>query len=361
VNGFYSGAPDSAQILVDDTLGEHVPVDWWRYPPVGRRSVRINDLVLKNVVFIGRAKTPLRDVPDWVTDEQFEEIEKSIHWGGTGFFITVDDPPGQPLIFNYLVTAKHVADALEGTPAILRLNLRGGATGYFRVPPEAKWWRHPDTPDSVDVAVLPWMPPIEVADFTLMQAHEWILTDDIINKRNIGPGDNVYAVGLFSLAKGRARNIPIVRTGHIAMMPKEKIPGIRIGHWSGEAEVYLIEARSIGGLSGSPVFVRGTLNIKFKANPAGEDMLMYGIGHPYLLGLVHGHWAIPVETMNDTHIKPTGERSEANLGLAIVVPASRIMEVLNHPGLIRMRAEAAAKGMGDGASQQDALGEPPPL
>ena len=99
-----------------------------------------------------------------------------------------------------------------------------------------------------------YLPPYDVADFRLMQSHEWLLTDEIIKTRNIGPGDNVYAVGLFSLAIGRERNIPIVRTGHIAIMSKEKIPGIRIGDWRGEAEVYVVEARSIGGLSGSPVF-----------------------------------------------------------------------------------------------------------
>jgi hypothetical protein len=57
---------------------------------------------------------------------------------------------------------------------------------------------------------------------------------------------------------GRKRNIPIVRTGNISMIPSEKVPGIQIRRGeSVESEVYLIEARSVGGLSGSPVFIRG--------------------------------------------------------------------------------------------------------
>ncbi|HEX4070907.1 MAG TPA: hypothetical protein VHX68_07040, partial [Planctomycetaceae bacterium] len=298
--------------------------------------MRIDDHILKNVVFIGLPQADAK-FPEWVYDEQTAEIDGSIHWGGTGFFLTVDDPPGNPIIFNYLVTAKHVADAIEGKAAILRMNSQGGGPAFFNVPAHAKWWRHPETPDSVDVAVLPWMPPHDIADFALMQAHEWLLTDEIIKKRNIGPGDNVYAVGLFSLALGRGRNIPIVRAGHIAIMSKEKIPGIRIGHWSGEAEVYVVEARSIGGLSGSPVFVRGTVNVPIKAANDGENLVMHGVGHPHLLGLVHGHWVIPAATINEVRIKPTRERSEANLGLAIVVPAHKILEVLNHPELVEMR------------------------
>ena len=64
---------------------------------------------------------------------------------------------------------------------------------------------------------------------------------------------------------GRDRNFPIVRTGHIAMMPDEKIPKVKIGDWEGNADAYLIESRSIGGWSGSPVFVRGTYYVPFSA------------------------------------------------------------------------------------------------
>ncbi len=307
--------------------------------------MRIDDDLLKNIVFVGSVPADAT-FPEWMDDEQVTEVDRSIHWRGTGFFVTVDHPPGNPIIFNYLVTAKHVADAIEGKRAILRMSAQEGGPAFFNVPPEAKWWRHPVTPDSVDVAVLPWMPPYDVADFRLMQSHEWLLTDEIIKTRNIGPGDNVYAVGLFSLAIGRERNIPIVRTGHIAIMSKEKIPGIRIGDWRGEAEVYVVEARSIGGLSGSPVFVRGTINAPIKTGKDGENVVMHGIGHPYLLGLVHGHWVIRSDEINEVRIKPTGERSEANLGLAIVVPAQKIAEVLNHPGLVEIRDKKVGETRG---------------
>ena len=68
---------------------------------------------------------------------------------------------------------------------------------------------------------------------------------------NIGIGDEVHAVGLFSEAPGHQTNMPIVRVGNIPMMPTEQIQTDM-----GYADVYLVEARSLGGMSGSPVFVK---------------------------------------------------------------------------------------------------------
>ncbi len=77
-------------------------------------------------------------------------------------------------------------------------------------------------------------------------------TDEIIKDQNIGLGDEVFITGLFGYVAGSQKNIPIVRVGNIAMMPDEKVPT------EGEPmEAYLIEARSMGGLSGSPVSESG--------------------------------------------------------------------------------------------------------
>ena len=106
--------------------------------------------------------------------------------------------------------------------------------------------------------------------------------------------------------------------GNIAMMPDELVP-TKIGN----IEAYLIEARSIGGLSGSPAFVRETSHI--------------GLGPVYLFGLMHGHWDIPPESKND--IDYIESNKTVNLGIAIVVPAKKILEVLNQPRLLDMRRQ----------------------
>ena len=63
---------------------------------------------------------------------------------------------------------------------------------------------------------------------------------------------------------------------NIAMIPDEPVTTSL-----GDIKAYLVEARSIGGLSGSPAFVRET----------GAE----GTGSFYLLGLMHGHWGVPAK------------------------------------------------------------------
>ena len=114
--------------------------------------------------------------------------------------------------------------------------------------------------------------------------------------------------------------------GNIAMMPNEPVP-TKIGL----IDAYLIEARSIGGLSGSPAFVRETI---------------VGIGNFHLMGLMHGHWDLPVDMVNDEASTPDEpDVSQAvNMGIAIVVPAKKIMEVLNRNELVEMRAKGDEEG-----------------
>ena len=101
------------------------------------------------------------------------------------------------------------------------------------------------------------------------------------------------------------------------MMPDEPIPTKK-----GSIEGYLIEARSIGGLSGSPVFVRESVAV--------------GVGAFYLMGLMHGHWDIPPEDKNDT-VDTTDANKAVNMGIAIVVPTRKILEVINREELVDMR------------------------
>ena len=51
----------------------------------------------------------------------------------------------------------------------------------------------------------------------------WFATQEIIDARGIGPGDDLVVMGLFASHVGRRRNLPIVRTGNIASMPQEPL------------------------------------------------------------------------------------------------------------------------------------------
>ncbi|MQY67535.1 MAG: hypothetical protein GH159_04405 [Dehalococcoidia bacterium] len=232
---------------------------------------------------------------------------------GTAFFVAVPSKSKEGKGYIYLVTAKHVAVKLEGKNFAARLNMRDGSAKRLKGD-SARWWYHP-TEQSVDVAVIPWVPPPEV-DFKLIPLKAF-LSDDIIQSEDIGSGDEVFITGLFAHLSGSEKNLPIVRFGNIAMIPDEPVPTS-----IGMIEAYLIEARSIGGLSGSPVFV-------YK--------IAKGRGKLYLMGLMHGHWDIPPENKNDSVI--TDSFGSVNMGIAIVIPAKKILEVLNHPKLVERRLE----------------------
>jgi hypothetical protein len=79
---------------------------------------------------------------------------------------------------------------------------------------------------------------------------------------------------------------------------------------------YLIEARSIGGLSGSPVFVHRL-----------ED----GTPKFALLGLMEGHYGTKTAQSGDT-----ASEESVNVGIGIVVPADDIEEIFGQPEIVEL-------------------------
>jgi hypothetical protein len=80
---------------------------------------------------------------------------------------------------------------------------------------------------------------------------------------------------------GRQRNIPIVRIGNVASMPHEPVATKN----RGAIEAYLVEARSVGGLSGSPVLVQLGI-VRPKTDDPGADLDFHmGKRTWYLLGV----------------------------------------------------------------------------
>jgi hypothetical protein len=281
--------------------------------------MRVPDEILKCVVFLGTF------VPSSPRGTRLCFI-------GTAFFVAIpSSTPGRAYV--YLVTARHVAEKLELAYKdleryseqlaleckdcfILRINTTNGKSEFLKSKGR-RWFTHP-TDGSVDVAVLPWAPPLKEYDFKCVSIDSF-LSDETMQKEAIGIGDEVFITGLFAHVSGSNRNLPIVRMGNIAMVPDEAIPTE-----SGNIEAYLVEAKSIGGLSGSPAFVRKTVPL--------------GIGGFYLLGLMHGHWEIPTGRKNDL-LMSDDLFGKVNMGIAIVVPAKKILEVLNSPELAKMREQ----------------------
>jgi hypothetical protein len=242
---------------------------------------------------------------------------------------------------NYLVTARHVIEQLSLGEWVLRANVQQGGLFEFRGGKDYKWWFHPSEADSVDVAVTP-LPRVPDHEY-LAIAESMFLDDRTIAETGIGVGDDVYMTGLFNRVRGRSRNLPIVRMGNISLIPDagELVPGVKMQGRGVDADVYLIEARSLGGLSGSPAFVRTTVEMDVAVWRDGLERKASCLapGETFLLGLVHGHWEVHKEDINESHprfLKKT-DKDAVNMGIAIVVPAKKIREVLYHPELVEMR------------------------
>lgn len=271
--------------------------------------MRIADKLLKCVGFVSRY-------------EQDDEGGSRLRFGGTAFIVGV--PMDGNTVLAHLVTARHVAEAIEPGEAVISMNAKDGMTLSLRTGSH-KWFYHPTEKDSVDVAVMPFGS-ARFNDYDIEGIPEEVFaTDQRVADFQIGLGDELFIIGLFTEFFGRTTLTPIVRTGNIAMMPKEKLPIEGFG----EMEAYLAEGRSIGGLSGSPAFVRNTVKTPMQT-AGGKLTSMSGLGGSHLLGLVHGHWDIPLSF--------TSSRAEAvNMGVSIIVPAKKILETLHNPELSALR------------------------
>ena len=310
----------------------------WELPPLNRwtrpgrhkpRPMRIPSFLLKSVGFIGEH---LADDPD--SGGAFHE------WHGTEFLVSSETPiiraDQRGFRFYYFVTARHVAEALYDRKIACIVNSKAGGVDSI-MPIGNRWYFHP-TDDSVDVAVFPFNLRLDL-DVAAVPVSAFMRREDLDGDQ-IGIGDEVFTVGLFSDSPGTSRNQPIVRHGNLAMVPDAPM---QIG--SKFSEVYLIEARSIGGLSGSPVFARPTMHIIFgDEDNESDQQCVYGVGHGLkLLGLAHGHWDIRESEINQQRMVPSARG--VNMGIGVVVPAHKILEVINHPELVAMCKRAEQRWM----------------
>jgi hypothetical protein len=252
---------------------------------------------------------------------------------GTGFLVAVnltDDPAVGGAV--YAVTARHVLEhAAEFPRTALRLNTKVGSWTLVDCTPSR--WVYPDD-QAIDIAVAPFTPNLEVLDC------KWIprsmFADPIVvEPEEIGIGDDLAMIGLFAMHQGVQRNQPIVRVGNIAAMPIEPLIDEKTG---GEYRAILAEIRSIGGLSGSPVFA--------VTEPTTVGMRSVGLQRKYvLIGLVRGHWDIhrqPIEYL-------ARESESVNVGIGLVTPVADLVAVIDGQELAAQRRKLARDVMAERA------------
>ncbi len=220
---------------------------------------------------------------------------------------------------TYLITAAHVINGIKQKGAnkvIVRVNTK--STGTARVETDFSDWAFHPTDSTVDVAAMLWRGG-EDHDFEAFPA-DARADQEIIAREGITLGEDLFIVGLYTKHAGKGRNVPIVRVGNIAAMPEEPL-----NTKGGAMHGYLAEIRSIGGISGSPVFVRPTPHATWGLNIREQMRIGTEI---FLLGLMHGQWDMKQLAPVMFEIDADYLKQPLNSGIAVVVPVAKILEVI---------------------------------
>ncbi|MEX1230398.1 MAG: hypothetical protein WEB58_09165 [Planctomycetaceae bacterium] len=258
---------------------------------------------------------------------------------GTAFLVSVPNTSTKEHRSFYFVTTRHCIERENARQPIddkIYLRANCGDSFIFIESKRSDWVMH--TNRYVDVAVYPWSgtPFADVTPFP----RAGFATKSVLDNEQLGIGDEVFAVGLFTKHFGSSRNAPIVRVGNIAAMPDEDV-------WSpGRRRVekpYLIECRSIGGHSGSPVFVYGDPLLDHHPDGRPKYIQAYEkrtFRYLYLLGLIHGHWDRRESPEMDFLQGDTFGDSTVHTGIAVVIPIDHVVETLEQESRMIQRKDA---------------------
>lgn len=274
---------------------------------------------------------------------------------GTGFLVYILDPRLGDRGETFLVTNKHlirepgVNGAFGEGPyfssVLMRINTKqaspnGNQLAIISLPVvdgqgSLQWYI--DADETVDLAITPVRLDPELYDYKFIQT-DLFATKELLKKERVNENDELLFTGLFAWSPGAKKNFPIVRHGKLARLLEERVPLDR-NHPEKTFAVHLAEMMSFGGNSGSPVFLRmgGIRDV------VGNQTLV-GFSY-YLLGVMQAFFP---EGM-DFAIEVAELRGSAaqNSGIAAVIPADKILGILDAPRCQAYRELAAAVSFQD--------------
>jgi hypothetical protein len=235
--------------------------------------------------------------------------------------------------YVYCVTNSHVIRPLASP--VIRLNTRDGGSDLIELRPDD--WVHHQFGDDLAVCPVAFEHPDHHFDYIMLHP-SWFVTEEFIERQNIGVGDEVYMVGRLVNHQGQQQNTPVVMFGSISMAQPQPIRN----EWGLLQESFLIETRSLSGFSGSPVFVYIT--------PYSPTPTAYAERQPgtWLLGVDWGHMRNfePVLKEHDDPLVSTlvpvnrEWKVPSNSGQAQVVPAWKLQELLDQEDLRMQRRQS---------------------
>jgi hypothetical protein len=264
--------------------------------------VRVDEEARRTVVFIGHE-----------TSGSFLPV-------GTGFLAGVRYKSTD---FVFVVTADHVIDLIPEDTISIRMNRKAGDASAIKI---SKSTKIPSLDPNADLALFPLPPSHDIYDHSvvLLDREEYRKIVEEIWTPKLG--EEIAVVGLYASHYGSVKNIPVVRVGHIAMMPDEPVLTQRGCY----LRAYLMEVHSIIGLSGSPVY----FNVPPTRIKEGKPQYLEG-RTAFCMGVMLGYHL--VSSAEDQIITPrhqggsvTSEYSleERNTGFAVVVPIEKLFDLV---------------------------------
>jgi hypothetical protein len=277
---------------------------------------------------------------------------------GTCFFLRYDGE-------QYLVTAQHVALAVEDRPFVVRLNQHNNAGALnVHVDPLVDGLRW-HTTHNVDIAAMHFTPQTQVVNMTdvlCIPEQMAVPKEEIPSGAFIG--DMTYTIGLFRVMAGKQRNVPVVHCGNISLLSGEEPIIVRDWMMPRETgrerpiEAHLVEQQSLQGLSGAPVFVR-SMSWWQGVRVPGLDVAATGLMptmHLYLLGVWQGAWdARPEDILAVEH----GKNIRVPVGMGVVSPVEKLREILEMDDAKALRVERKRERDQSTLPEADAIFVPP--
>jgi hypothetical protein len=213
-----------------------------------------------------------------------------------------------------------------------------------------EWATHKDR-DDVAICALGLFPD----DLYWANHPDGLITRDDLNPNDLAVGEDCMMIGRHVTVDDRQLDQPVVRFGNLAMLPELVHQRSR----SHNQESFLVDLRSHPGFSGSPVYVYFAEPIKIGAGERFFDLgTRMRVGKTWLLGI---HWGRLPQWNNvykpGEYEVPAGQL-QTNEGLAGVVPAWQISEMLTMDRLVegRLVAERGAGGREPPAAGPDVFG-----
>jgi hypothetical protein len=188
---------------------------------------------------------------------------------GTGFLVSAPTPDGKPRIV--LITAGHVFEKMPFAEA--RIGYRVQAQdGVWRYDPQTlkirtasagpQWTKHPTR----DVAAMVVEAPPEFARAAIPLS--WLANETTFADDDIGPGDEMMALGFPRGLAANSAGFPILRAGRVASYPLAP---------SAQSPTFLLDFSVFPGNSGGPVFMSEAARRRAGATEGKDTQFIAGI------------------------------------------------------------------------------------